>query len=406
MNQVYDRKSECCGCRVCENCCPTNAISMIRDEEGFFYPHIDTEKCIDCSICRKVCPYHCDLEGEGWTQRYYAVSHGDADVVKKSSSGGFFTALSDKVLEENGVVYGACLDSNFVVRHERATDKAQRERQIGSKYVQSDLSDVLGALLKDLEDGKQVLFTGTPCQIGGVVSFVLKKRKNLDGLILCDFICHGVSSPRVWADYADYLLRNCQQGPLTYRFRGKKQGWHQWYPIIKDGETDLSEDYRKKDSYILLYQTCFLNRECCYSCKYTSYDRVSDFTVADFWNVEKVCPEMNDNRGTSEVLVNTKKGEEWFEKCKSEIRWVECSKEDVWQPHLEYPEVRPAKRDAFWSEYEVNDFETILHKYGKGDGMTKLKNFIIPIAKKIGIYTLLGKVYKVLFAKKGKTDEQ
>lgn len=406
MNRIYDKKSECFGCTVCVKCCPTNAITMHKDEEGFSYPFIDNEKCIDCSICRNVCPFHQDMKKEMCTQKYYAVQHGNVDVVKNSSSGGFFTALSDRVLEENGVVYGVTIDSDYVVRHERALTKMQRERQIGSKYVQSNMSDVLGTLLKDLEEGKLVLFTGTPCQVAGVVSYVLKKRNTLDGLLLCDFICHGVSSPRVWADYVKYLSKNCSKRTLTYRFRGKKQGWHQWYPIIKDGETDVSENYRKKDSYILLYQTCFLNRESCYSCKYTSYERMSDFTVADFWNVGKVCPEMDDNRGTSEVLVNTPKGEEWFEKCKPEIKWVECSKEDVWQPHLEYPEARPAKRDAFWEEYQKNAFEVILHKYGKGNIMTKLKNFVIPIAKKVGIYTLLGKAYKILFVRKGRVNDQ
>ena len=227
-----------------------------------------------------------------------------------------------------------------------------------------------------------VLFTGTPCQVAGVSSFVMKKRHSLDGLLLCDFICHGASSPMVWESYVDFFSQKYEGGLTVYQFRGKKQGWHQRYPIIMNKEKELSEEYRKKDSYLLLYQTCFANRESCYSCKYTSYERASDITMADFWNIGKVCTEMDDNKGTSEILINSVKGLEWFEKCKEYIRYVECSKEDVWQPHLEYPEAMSPKRELFWNEYHAKDFSEILAKYGKGDFMTKMKNLITPIAKK------------------------
>lgn len=405
MDRVYKKKEECSGCTACENICPKQAITMVADEKGFCYPQIDAIKCINCGMCEKVCPYNCDLLQKGFTQKYYGVQHRDADVVYKSSSGGFFSALSDVVLASGGVIYGASFDEAFVVRHACAVDKKERDKFLGSKYVQSDMTGILKALLQDLEEGKTVLFTGTPCQAAGVSSYIRKKRNSLDGLLLCDFICHGATSPSVWKAYIKFLSEKYEGGLISYQFRGKKQGWHQWYPIIKGKNNDLSETYRKKDSYILLYQTCFTNRESCYACKYTSYARVTDITMADFWNIGKIAPEMDDNKGTSEVLVNSEKGMEWFEKCKDSIRYVECSKQDVWQPHLEYPEAMPPKRAEFWKDFLEQDFENVISKYGKGNWMTKLKNFVTPIAKKIGIYVLLGKLYQMFFVRRGKKDE-
>lgn len=406
MDKVYNGKENCCGCSACENICPKKAIIMTVDEKGFRYPQIDTRKCVKCRLCEEVCPYNCDVTQKNFEQKYYAVQHTDNQVRYNSSSGGFFTALSDQVLVSGGVVYGVSMGESFVIRHERATSKRERDKFIGSKYVQSDMAGVMQALLKDLEQGKNVLFVGTPCQVAGVSSYVRKKHGTSDGLLLCDFICHGASSPIVWKEYVEFLSRKYKSGLVRYQFRGKKQGWHQWYPIIVNEDSDVSEIHRKQESYILLYQTCFINRECCYTCKYTSYDRVSDFTMADFWNIEKVASEMDDNKGTSEVLVNSVKGMEWFEQCKESIRYVECSKEDVWQPHLEYPEAMPAKREVFWKDFAELDFAEVISKYGKGDWVTKLKNFVTPIAKKIGIYVLLGKLYRMIFTGKEKRNEE
>lgn len=405
MEKVYKGKESCCGCTACENICPKHAIAMLADDEGFLYPQINKEKCIDCGLCRKVCPYNNEIPKREFEQQYFAVQHIDSNIVYNSSSGGFFTALSDQILASGGIVYGVTLDEAFIVRHERALDKVSRDKFIGSKYVQSDMSGILETLLQDLEDGKLVLFTGTPCQVAGAASYVQKKRKSLEGLLLCDFICHGASSPIVWKAYMNFLNKKYDGGITSYRFRGKKQGWHQRYPIIVSKKMEISEVHKNKESYLLLYQTCFTNRESCYSCKYTSYDRVADFTMADFWNIGKVSPEMDDNKGTSEVLVNSEKGMEWFEKCKGSIRYVACTKEDVWQPHLEYPEAMPSKREQFWVDFAERDFGEVISKYGRGDGMTKLKNLVTPIARKIGIYVLLGKLYRMFFVRKGKKDE-
>lgn len=407
MDKIYNKKEECYGCNACLNICPTSAIHMEPDAEGFLYPVIDQQKCIQCKQCIKVCPIHNIIKSDStkkkFNQRYFAVQHTDKDVVEKSSSGGMFTALSDCVLAHGGIVYGAAFDMDFKVIHKRTNNIEIRNSLRGSKYIQSDMSTICQMILDDLSQNKLVLFTGTPCQVASVRNFILMHKHTLENLILCDFICHGVASPKVWSSYINYFNQKFKGGLCHYEFRGKKDGWHKWKPILCTYEKDISSEYSNKKSFLLLYQTCFLNRICCYSCKFTSYERCSDITLGDFWNISAICPEMDDDTGTSQVLINTETGEKWFELCFDTIKYKECSKKDVWQPHLEYPtNAASTKRKEFWTAYNSLPFEKILDKYGQGDIIAKLKNIAVPIAKKLGIYVLAGKLYQYVFIKKGR----
>lgn len=400
MEKVYAKKEQCYGCTACANICPQGAITMQEDKEGFFYPEICLNKCIDCKICVKVCPFHSEKKQEDYKQRYFAVQHRNPQIVMESSSGGIFTALSDCVLRTGGVIYGAGFSEGFIIRHYRALDEDTRNKHRGSKYVQSDMNRVMKEILEDLSAGKTVLFSGSPCQTAGVRNYILAKRKVLNNLLLCDFICHGVASPKVWRDYIKYLEKNCDGKLERYKFRGKREGWHNFFPLIEADGLDVSLRYRNKDSFFLLYATCYLNRTSCYSCRFTSYDRFSDITFADFWNVKEVAAHLDNNTGTSEVLINTRRGEEWFQRCISEIKFEECTRKQAWQPHLEYPNELPGKRAQFWQEYAERGFEETLHKYGKGNFMSKCKRIAMPIVKKTGLYVAAGKLYGFIFSGK------
>lgn len=389
-----------------------SAIHMERDEEGFLYPVIDGGKCVDCMQCVKVCPFHFTPEGRisesgSFRQRYFAVQHKNRDIVAGSSSGGMFAALSDCVLKAGGIVYGVAFDRAFAVRHARAADPRARDAFMGSKYVQSDMGTVYQALTDDLEQGRTVLFTGTPCQSAGIKNYVLRRRGTLENLLLCDFICHGVASPKVWDSYLDYFRDKYEGGLSHYEFRGKRDGWHERKPILRVDQTDISSQYSKRNSFLLLYQTCFISRPSCYSCQYASYERCSDLTLGDFWNAGSVCPEMDDDTGTSQVLVNTARGQTWFEACGGAVNCRECSREDMWQPHLEYPtNVSSRKRKKFWTDYDILPFERVLKKYGSGDMIARCKNFAVPLAKKTGLYVLMGKIYRVLFVRKTQSSQR
>lgn len=405
MNLI--QKDKCDGCLACVNICPRNAISCKADGEGFLYPEIDHKLCSDCGLCNKVCPRMSNMHGEmvdkTYEQKYYAARHSNNDVVNNSSSGGVFTAFSDYILEQDGLVYGVCFDDNFKVCHMRAEEKATSNKFCGSKYVQSDCLTIYKEIEADLKNEKKVLFVGTPCQVSGIKNYCKVKNINLNELYTIDFICHGVASPLIWKEYVTYLENKYQKKITKYVFRGKEEGWHNWYPLIGMGESQdcelVSKKHQKKESFILMYQSLTFNRKNCFSCIYTSYDRCSDLTLGDFWNIKSIAPEMDNNRGTSEVLVNSVKGQRLFEACKNYIESLECSKKDVWQPHLEYPNAMPKGREKFWDLYSKQGFEKVVKVYGKGDFMTRLKNTATPILKKTGLYVLFGKLYQKVFVK-------
>ena len=304
MKSVYDQKEHCYGCNACLNVCPTSAIQMEQDEEGFAYPIISSKECVDCGMCTNVCPFfpNKNLTTSEYKQRYFAVQHKDKSIVAQSSSGGMFTALSDYVIAHNGIVYGAAFDNAFNVKHMRASDRQTRDLFRGSKYIQSDIKTIFNEILNDLSQNRLVLFTGTPCQVNGIRNFLKCKKVSLEKLVLCDFICHGVASPKVWNSYIEYFNQKYEGGLTYYEFRGKKNGWNKWQPILRTKNADVSSKYSKKKSFLRLYQTSLLNRPCCYSCKYTSYMRYSDITIADFWNIKSVCPKWVQNNGRDKIL--------------------------------------------------------------------------------------------------------
>jgi len=207
MINLFSDKSNCCGCSACFSICPKNAISMLPDEEGFLYPHIDTTKCIECGLCKKVCAFQSpyDVTKSNPQLNVYAVKHRNEDVRQYSQSGGAFTALSDVTLSEGGVIYGATFGNDWHVKHGRAQTPAERNCFRGSKYVQSDLDSIFYQVERDLNQGEKVLFSGTPCQCAGLKSFLLFKKIDLSNLLLVDIVCHGTPSPLLWSDHLKSL---------------------------------------------------------------------------------------------------------------------------------------------------------------------------------------------------------
>lgn len=402
--QLFKNKSECCGCTACYNICPKHAIEMRTDKKGFKYPIINVNKCISCGLCEKVCAFKHfspQTRKEKFEQEYYAARSKDKEVLKSSSSGGIFTVLSDYVLMQNGEVIGAAFDSLFVVRHIKANTFEQRDIMRGSKYVQSDLQDIFTYIKDKLKSSNiPIMFSGTPCQVDALRRFLEVSEINMEKLFLCDFICHGVSSPLIWKEYITYLETLSLAKVYKIKFRDKKFGWKNKQMSLSTSSGINDSLCNKKCSYLRLYSSLVANRESCFSCKYTTYHRTSDITLADFWNIDSISKKFNDNLGVSTVIVNTDKGKALFSLVNDKMIKEPVKKEGCWQPHLEYPGTQPKKFNQFWNDYFSTGSPYIFKKYGKGTLVNKAIQFLTPIIKKMGLYTVAGKMYNKVFGQK------
>jgi coenzyme F420-reducing hydrogenase beta subunit len=361
MITLYTKKENCSGCTACMNICSKNAISMQVDEEGFLYPHINNELCVECGLCTRICPFHDDYStNENFdTPLVYAVKHKSDDVRLSSSSGGMFTAISDYVLDENGVIYGVDFDENFVVCHKRATTVNERDKFKGSKYVQSDLNQIFKAVKDDLILNRYVLFTGTPCQTAGLYSY-LNNKVNTKKLFMCDIVCHGTPSPKIWREYINFMTAKHKKKISQYHFRYK---WRGINVLMKFN--DGSSIHNKNDllTFINLFFSHVVLRPSCHNCKFTNFHRPSDITIADFWGIEKCKPEFEDNKGVSLVLLNTPKGQRLFDEIKRELVYEVSNAKDCPHPNLQHPSVASPKREEFWNDYYKYGFVYVIKKY-------------------------------------------
>lgn len=351
-------KEECSGCTACSLVCPKKAIKMIEDEEGFKYPEIDEEKCIKCGLCEKICP-NVKKETKNTIIKAYGAKHVNEKERITSRSGGAFVAISDYILKLNGAVYGAKLNKDFSVSHAREENSIERDEFKGSKYIQSDMGDIIESIKNDLKSDRKVLFSGTPCQVAGVISCIPQKYTN--NLYTCDLICHGVPSKKIFFDFLKYLEKIHNKKIKEFNFRDKKFGWesHLETTIFQD-ETKISTEYFKN----LFYRHNIL-RPSCYKCNYANIHRPADITIADFWGVDEVAPEFFDQKGVSLIIINNQKGKELFEEIKSDLKIIDCSIENCikYTYTLNQPTPRSETREEFWEDYKEKDFEEIIRKY-------------------------------------------
>ncbi len=377
---VYENKQDCCGCSACMNICPKGAITMTADDEGFLYPVIDTGLCVECGLCKKVCDFQKEHEKTSKEPPVYAVKTDD-NVRKDSTSAGMYKMLSDLVLQKDGAVYGAAFDDDMCVLHTRATTVKQSEKHRGSKYVQSDLGDVFALIKKDLADSKYVLFSGTSCQVAGLISFL--GGKNTQKLLCVEILCHGVPSPLVFSKYIDFVQKKRNKKVLRYLSRAKDRGYTFNERIeYADGSREVKTMLGEAWNHVF-YSNCAL-RPACYNCKYVGPARTSDITIADFWGIEDASPDFYDKKGISLVILNTEKGERAFNEIKDKLILSKQSfeKAAVKNHNLVQPTARPEMRDRFWQDAGRNGYDYIFKKYGRYNAVTAIKRFIKKVIKK------------------------
>ena len=364
-NQTYlenKKKENCCGCSVCADICPVHAIEMKTDLEGFLYPEIDNVKCISCNLCNQVCNFKPIKRGgkELDIPLAYGVKHKRQFERDSSRSGAAFIGISDVILKNKGVIYGAVMQKDFSVKHIRAENFEQRNRMKKAKYVQSTMLSICNSIEQDLKSGREVLFSGTPCQVAGVKSYLKLKNMLNENFYCCDLVCHGVPSPLIWKNYVEYIEKNYHGKVLEANFRDKEFGWdsHCESFVLKGRDRKIvSRDYTT------LFYDHIMFRPSCHACPFANVHRPGDISLADFWGIEKHDQSFDDNKGVSLVLVNTLAGRKLFEQASLVFDFFPCDVQDCLQPTLIRPSAPSPRRNEFWMDYYRMPFDKLLKKY-------------------------------------------
>lgn len=371
-------KEKCSGCHACASACPKGCVSMKRDEEGFLYPEVNEDFCVNCGLCEKACPiivknpYSADVYA-------YAIKNRNDDIRENSSSGGVFTAIAERILSNGGVVFGAAFDDEFSVRHICVDNVEDLSKLRGSKYLQSTIGDTYKQSKTALDNGKMVYFTGTPCQIEGLLKYL---ERDYDNLLTSDIICHGVPSPKVWNMY---LRSKSASNVKKTTFRNKANGWQTYSMNIEFEDGTVYNKLAKDDLYMKAFLKNLCLRPSCYECSFKSKSRASDLTLADFWGVDYVAPEMNDNKGTSLVLVHTRKGAKAINDISDdiEIQEVDADVALMYNSAAIASVPKPYGRNGFMKKVSPENFENMVEKCSKRTFMQKIKSKIGRILIKI-----------------------
>lgn len=389
--ELFD-KYDCCGCSACADKCPTNSISMKPDKEGFLYPEIDESKCVECSACLKACPIKQFRKSENDFTAFAAKSN-DKEIRHESTSGGIFTHLAKAIISNGGVVVGAAFDEEFNVKHIVIENDKDIKKISGSKYVQSSTQGIYKKIKELLNTGKTVMFSGTPCQIRALKSYL---DKNYDNLILIDLFCHGVPSPKIWQRYLEFINpeKKCIQ---SVSFRDKRISWEDYSLTVKYDETEKST-FWKDDSYARGFGFSLFNRPSCSKCRLKSFPRVSDITLGDLWLIGQIFPDFDDHKGTSFVILNSDKGCKLFEKIKNEITFKEIPKDmlNLTYPVMGSPTKAHQNRSKFFEQLDTIPFDVLVKRYATIDRKREYKIKRNKILNKIGVLPLLKKIKRKL----------
>ncbi len=296
-----------------------------------------------------------------FNQKTFAAINKNKDIRLKSSSGGIFSLLAEEIIRQDGVVFGAKFDENFNVTHTYVDNIDDIDILRGSKYVESRMGDTYSQVKYFLEEGKKVLFTGTPCQIAGLNSFLGKSYSNL---YMQDLICHGAPTTTIWRKYLEYKMKLDKDTPSKIFFRDKTNGWKD-YEVKFDYINFISSINHHEDPYMKLFLNDYSLRTSCYACKFKGLNKIADITLADFWGIKHICEEMYDNQGTSLVVINSRRGEELFSSIQDKVikREVDLNKAIEFNPSIIKSANKPNDRDEFLKDLENLNFAELVEKY-------------------------------------------
>ena len=374
-------KVKCCGCGACANICPQNCIELICDNEGFLYPNVDKEKCINCNLCEKVCSFNSEIDNTE-VKISYAYRSKNIEQLMQSSSGGVFSDISNYILEKQGIVYGTALVDKCTKAQVIGVDnKAELEKLRGSKYFQSNINEAYLNVKKHLDSGICVLFSGTPCQVNGLKMFLNKEYENL---ICVDIICHGAPSQLLWEKYLKYLSNKFSIVIENVNFRSKKNGWQNYGMEIFESSGDSKFYQRLSNPFMRMFLYDYSLRPSCYECK-AKKKNLSDITIGDFWGIDNICPELNNDKGTSIIIVRTNKGKDYLNKIldQGEYKMIDYHEAIQYNPADIISLPKPKKRKNFYKDLSKYSFEKMIKKYATDSLYDKVKIYMRKILKNL-----------------------
>lgn len=307
MIEIKDKK-DCCGCWACKNVCPVQCISMPEDAEGFRYPTVDKDKCINCHLCEKVCPIiHAEADKPNEKQRAYLLQHNDKEVLLQSASGGAFTAIASWVIRHGGVVFGAAYDKDFQVVHQYVETEKDLQKFRNSKYVQSYTGDALKQVKDFLKQGRMVCYSGTPCQLEGLLRYL---RKPYDNLITIDVMCHSITSPKIFRMYVAEMKKKYGDDLSNIMFRDKSPYGYEYSQMsVYKGGKQVYREGVDTDVYLRSFFSDVNVRPSCYDCKFKKQHHLTDFSIWDCFDVYKFSNKLDNDNGVTRILANTEKAQ-------------------------------------------------------------------------------------------------
>ena len=384
---MISNTTDCTGCNACVQKCPRNCITLEENQYGFVYPKVDETNCVSCNLCNNVCHLQNYKQLQKNTTSAYAAVNKEKSIVLKSTSGGVFSAIAEKILSNSGVVYGCAFNDELKPQHMRVDNIEQLNLLYGSKYIQSDIGNCYIDILKDLNEKRTVFFTGTPCQVAGLKTFL---GKDYDNLFTADLICHGVPSYAYFRKFIKWYEEKYNCKIIDYSFRSKDNaGWSLagTCTIEKNSKKTIKKVFYFDNYYYHYFLNGDIYRDSCYDCKYANIHRPGDFTLGDLWGAEKIELDFNISNGCSLLLVNSLKAEELLKTLNVDLQKIALDFALQNNEQLHTPCKKSPNRNEILEEYRIYTAAQIqrnyLKKYRKKRVLAKIKYFIPPKIKKL-----------------------
>lgn len=374
MESISEMKY-CCGCNICTNICNSNSVVTIPNQ-GFGYPHINVSSCVRCGLCKGTCPVNSSQSMPSFEQVVVGGIAKDATIVQDSSSGGVFRGICESIIRDGGVVIGPCFDEHFVLKHTVVEELNEIKKMQGSKYVQSQKGMIFRDIKKILETNRKVLFSGTPCEIQGLVHYLGKEYSNL---YTQDVLCHGVASPQLWLKYLEWIEKKYNSEIADVSFRDKKYGWKDYRMLITLKNGKKYSRHHNFDPYMRLFLLNYSVRESCINCRYRSMqNRTADITLGDFWNLDDYEKNEKYKNGVTCVVINSSKGETLFNQIKKNYITIPINKNkqnEILNQNaggLRFSE----DRNSFLCNIADKDFNSLVHEYLKDGLVFRIRSLI------------------------------